>query len=1103
MLGFEILNFGSLKTSIANPPGNSAKSMSNLVRFRHRGVKEGLPYAYLEQADGYALKYALPATTQAGNKITNCIITDIKSFYVKEHGGQNVQVAVGTYTKTARYDATIHLNRSGIWMRPYWDPIGVAWVDSWFELTEMEIFKANSTGGYGTSTIECTTTDGFAANYFQNWTLVFPSYGAANQADNYFLITASADSPTQITYFGANASITRTLANAQMYFVRNFINQEMPASLIGMIIGLFNEIRLTTGNTAVDTLVMGGFRTKTFGWATPDASMDRLIGDRGFLDCWANAFYHTNLTQVPSTKPLLAGKYYLQDTLLMDDGQETALRDPTQQSNPNTFSEATAFGLLPGVSVLSIVTDGTYIYVLTSDNLVTKYDSDLKKSGTPLLLNSANPVSTGTSIMLIYNGILYVAEFANIESINASTMTSIGVGQIVYNTNFITSLATDGTYLYCGSNKNAAANNYINRVLLSALTVTGPFAPPATTLDVTAIGNITSALYVTNTELYAGIDSKAAYISLAAFTVTGNYALDGPVNQFSSTGNNNRYLLAAINLAPGKLDYLDTVLHSATTAITFSAGQNYPIGIVYDGAYQWVAFNTNPILFMKLSADGTTVQYTFTAPAGQTGSAGLILLGPSPIAITTTAQAYIIILNISGFAYQVTTGTTALQFQEMISAGAIPKRAAAIRHYLSTNGVDFYLIKEVSLLSGVGAVSWGASAVYDASTKHFYHQSGLITIDSDDQNAIGALAQVILGRDPYDQGAYPFLVGAVAGKETFIGNVLIDGVPILNSGIVCAVGSEAIMNDVFPNDAASIIDLEYSDGDQIRAILALGERALYLKRRNTVLVSYNEQTQGYDRDIADRGHGGVSQRACNVYGETAFYMDGYGARSFNTGSGGQGIGDDWILDWQALTQAQKEASCSIVDIINRQWVLNIPGIFKQYTMDLDTGEWVSGILTDTPTQFADNAPTSTNPGTIDFLDPLVGNIHNIGKATLHNSANFNMQYMTNRIEPLLGNAGYSFDILPEWLAIKYNSSVPIGVNIYLNDSVSPLNPTPYILAAANTEALIGLPISARAKGICLEFVATTSAAGQTVQIKYARFSYDTIAQGGDQVSFSS
>ena len=428
---------------------------------------------------------------------------------------------------------------------------------------------------------------------------------------------------------------------------------------------------------------------------------------------------------------------------------------------------------------------------------------------------------------------------------------------------------------------------------------------------------------------------------------------------------------------------------------------------------------------MKLSADGTTVQYTFTAPAGQTGSAGLILLGSSPIAITTTAQAYIIILNISGFAYQVTTGTTALQFQEMISAGAIPKRAAAIRHYLSTNGVDFYLIKEVSLLSGVGAVTWGAAAVYDASTKHFYHQSGLITINSDDQNAIGALAQVILGRDPSDSGAYPFLVAAVAGNLTFIGNVLINGVSILNQGIVCAMGEDTIMNDVFPNDQANVIDLEYADGDQIRAILALGENALFLKRRNSVLVSQNADGS-FSRDIADRGHGCVSQRACNVYGETAFYADSYGMRMFNTGSGGKPINDDWILEWQALTETQKEQTVTTIDIINRQWLVSLPASAggKTYVMDLDTGEWVSLLLADTPMAFADNSPNDASGfiGTIDFLSGTA--IMEIGTGTRHNGANFTMSWKSNRIEPLIGADGYLWDTLPEWLAIKYNIVSP-------------------------------------------------------------------------------
>src|SRR5208283_1977259 len=326
MQPFDILNFGGLKTSITNPPGNSAKAMQNLVRYRHRRIKQGLPYAYLEQADGYANKYTLPTATQAGSLITNCVITDFKNFYVREHGGQQVCVAVGTYTKTSRYNSGVTLNRSGIWMRPYWD--GAVWQDSWFELTEIEIFYTLSING--TSNILFNTLDGFADHYFQNWTLVFDPYGSANQADNYFLVTDSGHTTeTQITYFGANASVARTLTGQKVYLVRNFINQEMPPSLAGMIYSLFDEIRLTTGNTSIDTLVMGGFRTKTFGWATPDAAIDRLIGDRGFLDCWVNTFYHTNLTQVPSIKPLLPkGNYYLRDTLLMDDGQETALRDP-------------------------------------------------------------------------------------------------------------------------------------------------------------------------------------------------------------------------------------------------------------------------------------------------------------------------------------------------------------------------------------------------------------------------------------------------------------------------------------------------------------------------------------------------------------------------------------------------------------------------------------------------------------------------------------------------------------------------------------------------------------------------------------------------------
>ncbi len=718
--------------------------------------------------------------------------------------------------------------------------------------------------------------------------------------------------------------------------------------------------------------------------------------------------------------------------------------------------------------------------------------------------------------MLLYGGILYVVETASggtrtiVERINPSSMLSMDITNVAGITGPIgTCITTDGTYVYVGCNIGAALNNYLYQIPIS--NGFGGGGGTILTCDLTSIGNIAYAIYINapTNEIYVAVDSKVAYLSLSLFTLTGSFSVAAHVNQFSAS-NYADTLLATIQSSPGKLSAISFAAHNVISSLTFAAGENNPTGIVYDGTYVWVAFATTPTLFKKITGDGAIILYSFTAPAGQISNAGIVLVGGSPFVLTVSATAYIIILNSSGFSYQVCDGTTALQFQEMISAGAIPKRAAAIRHYLSTNGVDFYLIKEVSLLAGVGAVSWGASAVYDASTKHFYHQSGLITINSDDQNTIGALAQVILGRDPYDQGAYPFLVGVVAGKETFIGNVLINGVPILNSGIVCAVGSEAIMNDVFPNDAASIIDLEYSDGDQIRAILALGERALYLKRRNTVLVSYNEQTQGYDRDIADRGHGCCSQRACNVYGETAFYMDSYNARSFNTGSGGQGINDDWILGWQALTETQKGQTISIIDIENRQWLVSLSTAAggKTYMMDLDTGEWVSLLLTDTPTQFADNAPVDSYfggagfTGTIDFLSG--GNIMEFGIGTLHNNVGFLMQWRSNRIEGLLGAEGYGYDLLPEFLMIRYSVTViSIGVNIYLDDNSTPLNPTPYLLSPSNIEALIGLPLGARCKAISVEFLATTTGWNQTIQIQMARLTFDKTIQGGDLVSFSS
>lgn len=121
-------DFLGLRTSIANPPGNSLKDCSNLVRFRREGL--------LEQADGYKQKFetapesSLPQVTNAAGtnyfdpaiyKISNLIWRDIHNLFIPDHGGKNVSVAVGTYTKTGFYPGNPTLNTFGIWLRPFWE----------------------------------------------------------------------------------------------------------------------------------------------------------------------------------------------------------------------------------------------------------------------------------------------------------------------------------------------------------------------------------------------------------------------------------------------------------------------------------------------------------------------------------------------------------------------------------------------------------------------------------------------------------------------------------------------------------------------------------------------------------------------------------------------------------------------------------------------------------------------------------------------------------------------------------------------------------------------------------------------------------------------
>lgn len=141
--------FRGLQTALGEPAPNSAKNCRNLVRNRRLGDLElGVPYGYKFPSDiGSSLPQVVDLEKNhwldpAIHKISNLVFENIHNFYVPEHGGRNITVAIGTYRKTAFFPGSPTLDRSGVFVRPYWD--GLTWVDAWRELSEMFTFEITS-----------------------------------------------------------------------------------------------------------------------------------------------------------------------------------------------------------------------------------------------------------------------------------------------------------------------------------------------------------------------------------------------------------------------------------------------------------------------------------------------------------------------------------------------------------------------------------------------------------------------------------------------------------------------------------------------------------------------------------------------------------------------------------------------------------------------------------------------------------------------------------------------------------------------------------------------------------------------------------------------
>ena len=909
----KINSFGGLATSLSEPPIGSATTLKNLVRYRHRG--------WLEQPDGYASKYTLPTNS---TYMTSLEWKDIHNFYVIEHGGADITVAIGNYTKVSRYDAGVTIPRFGVWIRPYWS--GVEWVDDWLELTEIEIVQLTSFSS--DSTLNFATT-GKATDYFENWIVVFEDFD--HDTDNYHLIKSSTAS--SVTYFGLNSDISTWDVGAKIILCRSFLNKELPTLITSHIFNYLNEIRMTSGSEPTDISLMSGFRKKTYSWSTPDSVMDRMVLDVGCLDVWRYAVLMLSPTAVTeTTNPLEAGNYAFRMALGTDDNQIAGAHEAhVGSASPLAIKKSIASASSP------IATDGTYIYRAddTDPRIINKYSAKDYTSGTPAQCQITNDTIGTCNIqdMLIMGGNLYVltqnipdAYHIAIVKVDLSTFTA-GVPIILsYHINN-GCLCTDGTYIYVVSPSSTIGNNVIVIVKLSSTltTISINIYKPDGHTDVVA--GICSACYSNG---YIYVTTISSTKTSWMMKISTGFA-DTPLGTASlDLSTHNKQYPSMCVLGSFLYDtYLDTggagatIEKRSTTDLTISSVWATTAGtdakLTTDGVtlYGYMVSTATEIMKDIDVAAKTSANITITNTTINMQVLGNLLWGDG------------FIIDLSPSTYLITSdGTQRIDFNLLVSAGAIPTRARYVYIYMSKDGAPYYRIKKIDLTVVksldpsivITSQTWFSNPYYETTAKHFYHKSDIISIKDTDVQVIGPEMNVDMGRYYLQSGVVRSSAGGVVGVKTYVGNFydVYSSQTFKNIVLVNCVSGEGNQQiDVF--DYTNPINGDYGDDDEIIAILSLNDRILVLKKRSLVLFTLSGDI--YERELVTKNVGCCSQASAVSFDDTVYWADYNGLHSFD-GRGLKTLNLEWVEDWKALTTDQKKATCSAIDRVNKLWIVN-------------------------------------------------------------------------------------------------------------------------------------------------------------------------------------
>jgi len=949
-----IKEFFGLMTGVNEPQPGHAQNFVNLRASRLKGR--------LVLEDGMASVFTTPGSYST---VATVNTRRIKQFYVPDHGGKAVTAALCSYNQFISINTGLsYLSAVGLFVRPYWS--GSAWTDSWMNLTQFYKVRSN---GYAGQRLSLQSFTGAHSSIIDSNALAgYIICRTDFSADNNFLLVVASSYNSGSPYLDVQAGVDLanfpefSTAGNDFYVCRYPLRESfMTTYAATRLWDQLDELRLTTG-TGGDRY-MTGFRTKGFS-VTGIGSIDRFIFERADLEIPDALMAAPTATRsIEATDPLPEGSYEVALSVEYDDGQQSSLIEQPAVTVTDTIEYEAISGLnapalgpwMKGVAydrkVIQVVGANTVNIHNLEDGSTTSVSTSIP-SGYSSMGQIEGLQVVGTALQIVYSATAGTTRYLWVLSYDLENMQSIGTE--LYSANDVSGYTVP---VFRGDIVGDVGGYRVGVIRVGSSRYAVAFAGAQAGANGSALTYMPESAYSLPMSGASMGSGKAVY----------------PATNYGVTNGAGIIVLDVSGVAAG--GSITTTVHNDAGGTIFSAAavstmpvacaavptQSYIFTARYDGniyrssyatpgtfsLWKSSAFTSGTMFrmfalgeYLVVVAAGTVVVYNMAGTAVLTRT---VVAYPYFLDAFPTSSGEFVVVRYDGQAdrYVVfgdgaltSDGNRAIDLNLHVSPTLISRRGKNVNVWLRKDGEgDYALVKKVDLTSD----AFEATTVWNATLKHQHAVLDTpVSIKGEDWSDNWGDAITYIGRDVADDGALDAAGVVVGGNVAYLYGATLSG-KIQKNKIFrsSASGDGAVEYDVFPNDASYVVDVEFNDGDSIKALGSAIDRIVVLKNRSVVLLTPTADG-GMLRDLVSTGKGIISDRTLVKIGEQLYWLASDGFYRFST-SGLEPISEGIRPTLDIFTDTQKSSAFSWVDSKELEYYTQINA--TTLVFNTVSGEW--------------------------------------------------------------------------------------------------------------------------------------------------------------------